>query len=174
MLDLNNLPESITKEKAIEIMKIADQVQKDSDREERENAETPEKTKAINQEIEKLLKEYPGSRILSDCSLAMYDSQHKIRIRHTRKDLAPKGYSILVASKCISGQILNFESTEPDYYPRPVYYQTILSKDGILERMSPRTHKWELDFGLPYNNAVKLIKMLNRKNPDKEFFLENF
>ena len=173
MLDLNNLPEGMTKEKAIELMEIVEKVRKDTEREEREKTETPEETKAIDIEIEKLLKEYPGSRILSDGSLAIYDSQQKIRLRHTRKDLAPKGYSMLVASKCISGQILNFESSTPEYYPRPVYYQTILSKDGILERMSPRTHKWELDHGLSYNDAVRLIKMLNRKNTDKEFFLEN-
>ena len=84
MLDLNNLPQGITKEKAVEIMKIAEQVQKDSEREERENAETSEEAKAIDLEIEKLLKEYPGSRVLSDGSLAMYDSQQKIRVRHTR------------------------------------------------------------------------------------------
>jgi len=174
MLDLDNLPAGITREKAIEFMKIAEQVQKDQERYDRENSETPEEKKAINQEIEKLLKEYPGSRILSDGSLAMYDSQHKIRVRHTRKDLAPKGYSMLVASKCISAQILNFDSSIPDYYPRPIYYQTIIGEGGTLERMDPRTYKWELDYGVSYNNAIRLIKMLNRKNPDKEFFLENF
>ena len=83
MLDLDNLPAGITREKALEFMRIADQVQKDQERYERENTETPEETTAINQEIEKLLKEYPGSRILSDGSLAMYDSQQKIRVRHT-------------------------------------------------------------------------------------------
>ena len=174
MLDLNNLPEGITREKALEFMRIAEQVRRDQERYERENTETPEETKAIDQEIEKLLKDYPGSRVLPDGSLAMYDSQQKIRVRHTRKDLAPKGYSMLVASKCISAQILNFESKEPDYYPRPVYYQTILDDKNNLVRMDPRSYKWELDFGISYNDAIRLIKMLNRKNPDKEFFLENF
>ena len=139
MLDLDNLPEGITREKALEFMRIAEQVQKDQERYDRENSETPEETKAIDLEIEKLLKEYPGSRILSDGSLAMFDSQQKIRIRHTRKDLSPKGYSILVASKCISAQILNFDSSIPDYYPKPLYYQTIIGKNGTLERMDPRS-----------------------------------
>jgi hypothetical protein len=174
MLDLNNLPEGISREKALEFMKIAEQVQKDQERFEKENAETPEETEAIDKEIEKLLKQYPGSRVLSDGSLAMYDSQQKIRIRHTRKDLAPKGFSILVAGKCISGQLLNFESDDPDYYPCPYYYQTILDDKNNLVRMAPRSYKWELDFGISYNDAVGLIRMLNRKNPDKEFFLENF
>lgn len=174
MLDLNNLPEGISRGKVMELMRIAEQVQKDQERFERENAETPEETKAINLEIEKLLKEYPGSRVLSDGSLAMHDSQQKIRVRHTRKDLAPKGYSMLVASKCISAQILNFESDDPDYYPRPLYYQPIMDENSHLIRMDPRSYKWELDFGISYNDVVRLIKMLNRKNPDKEFFLENF
>jgi hypothetical protein len=174
MLDLDNLPEGISQEKALEFMRIAEQVQKDRERFDRENAETQEETEAINKETEKLLKEYPGSRVLSDGSLAMYDSQQKISIRHTRKDLAPKGYSMLVASKCLSGQVLNFESDDPDYYPRPYYYQTILDDKNNLVRMDPRTYKWELDFGISYNDAVRLIGMLNRKNPDKEFFLENF
>jgi hypothetical protein len=174
MLDLENLPEGITREKALEFMRIAEQVKRDQERFERENAETPEETEAINIEIEKLLKEYPGSRILSDGSLAMYDNQQKIRVRHTRKDLAPKGYSMLVASKCISAQILHFEANDPDYYPRPYYYQTILDDKNNLVRMDPRSYKWELDFGISYNDAVRLILMLNRKNPDKEFFLENF
>jgi hypothetical protein len=174
MLDLDNLPEGITREKALEFLRIAEQVKKDQERFNQENTETPEETKAIDQEIEKLLKDYPGSRILSDGSLAMYDSKQKIRVRHTRKDLAPKGFSILVASKCISGQLLNFESDDKDYYPRPYYYQTILDYKNNLVRMAPRSYKWELDFGISYNDAVGLIRMLNRKNPDKEFFIENF
>jgi hypothetical protein len=173
MFDLNNLPEGITREKALELMRIAEQVQKDQERFDRENTETPEETEAIDKELEKLLKKYPCSRVLSDGSLAMYDSQQKIRIRHTRKDLAPKGFSMLVASKCISGQLLKFESNDPDYYPLPYYYQPILDDKNNLVRMVPRSYKWELDFGISYNDAVGLIRMLNRKNTDKEFFLEN-
>jgi hypothetical protein len=173
MLDLENLPAGIDRANAEEILKIIEKVEKDFKRFEKENTEDPEETIAINDEINRLLKEYPLSRVLSDGSLAMYDSEQKIRIRHTRKNLAPKSYSMIVNSKCISAQPLNFEVVEGYEYPKPVYYQTIVKK-GVLERLKPVTYKWELDLGLSYRDTVNLIKMLNRKNPDKEFFLENF